>query len=292
MFLDRYWNTLECDIDQDHFALVLNINQMVLFSSIRPSPGFEPVMYKKAHDEGYTIETLDDYLYFCNTIIERNIEKNAVAFKSSLAYSRTIEFEDVPYELAKKIFAKTSGQLSQEEAKLIQDYVFHWFIKKSIEHQLPVQIHTGYLAGNGNYLENSNPLKLVDQLLRYPEAKFSLFHGGYPWTSEFVALGKMFPNVYLDLVWLPQISREKAILTFDEMLDCVPYNKIFWGGDCAFIEESTGSLEYGKSIIAEVLVNRIERGVLTKDIAKDIISHIFRENAIEVFRLEEIRNTK
>ena len=97
----------------------------------------------------------------------------------------------------------------------------------------------------------------------------------------------MFPNVYLDLVWLPQISREKAVLALDEMFDCVPYNKFFWGGDCAFIEESTGSLEYGKDVLAEVLANRIDRGLLTEDVAFDIVTKVLRENAIEVFNLEE-----
>ena len=61
----------------------------------------------------------------------------------------------------------------------------------------------------------------------------------------------------------------------------------FGGGDCAFIEESTGSLEYAKSVVAETLAKRIDRGLLTKDVASDIANSIFRENAIEVFQLEE-----
>ncbi|MFC2091037.1 hypothetical protein ACFLT1_09715, partial [Bacteroidota bacterium] len=71
-------------------------------------------------------------------------------------------------------------------------------------------------------------------------------------------------------------------------LDCVPFNKIFWGGDCAFIEEATGSLEFGKSVVAETLAKRIERGLLTEDVALEITEGIFRKNAVEVFRLEEI----
>ena len=143
------------------------------------------------------------------------------------------------------------------------------------------------MAGNGNYLVNSHPLKLNPLFQQYPEAKFVLFHGGYPWTSQYTAMGKMYSNVYLDLVWLPQISREKAVITLDEMLDCVPFNKIFWGGDCAFIEESAGSIEFGKSVVAEVLNKRIERGLLTEELALHIARRIFRENAIEVFKLEE-----
>jgi predicted TIM-barrel fold metal-dependent hydrolase len=168
--------------------------------------------------------------------------------------------------------------------------MFHWIIQKSIHYDLPIQIHTGYLAGNGNNLENGKPVKLNNLFLKYPEARFVLFHGGYPWTGEYAALGKMFPNVYLDIVWLPQISREKAVLALDEMLDCVPYNKFFWGGDCAFIEESVGSLEYGKEVLAEVLASRIERGLLTDDVAFDIVKKVLRENAVEVFNLEERLN--
>jgi hypothetical protein len=71
------------------------------------------------------------------------------------------------------------------------------------------------------------------------------------------------------------------------MLDCVPYNKIFWGGDCGLIEESTGSLEFAKDVVAEVLAKRVKRGLLTEDVAMDIIDRIFRGNAIEAFHLEK-----
>ena len=95
----------------------------------------------------------------------------------------------------------------------------------------------------------------------------------------------MFPNVYLNLVWLPQISREEAIRSLDMILECVPYNKILWGGDCHLIEESAGSLEFGKDVVCEVLAKRIERGLLTEEVAFDILEKIFRENAIELFNL-------
>ncbi len=196
------------------------------------------------------------------------------------------------YEKAKELYAKPSNTLSKTEKKALQDFMFHWIIKKSIEFDLPIQIHTGYLAGNGNVLENSHPLKLNNLFLEYPKAKFVLLHGGYPWTSEFSALGKMFPNVYLDLVWLPQISREVAVRSLDEMLDCVPYNKFFWGGDCHLIEESTGSLEFGKDVVAQVLAARVNRGLMTEEVARDVALKIFRENALRYFKLEEKLNRK
>jgi hypothetical protein len=96
-------------------------------------------------------------------------------------------------------------------------------------------------------------------------------------------MAKMFPNVYLDLVWLPQISKQQAISALDVMLDCVPCNKFCWGGDCHFIEESAGSLEFGKDVVSEVLANRVKRGLMTEEVAINILERIFRINAMEIF---------
>jgi len=287
MLNDQYWKPFNIDIDERYFALVFHINELVIHAGIIPAREDTTLIYHKALNEGYPMNTLDEYLTYCDHLFKKNIEHKAVCVKNSMAYSRSLDFEEVPYEIANILYNKRSEKLSPEDSKKIQDFMFHWIIQKSIENDLPIQIHTGYLAGNGNYLENGKPVKLINLFMKYPEARFVLFHGGYPWTGEYAALGKMFPNVYLDLVWLPQISREKAVLAIDEMFDCVPYNKFFWGGDCAFIEETTGSLEYGKEVLAEVLANRIERGLLTDDVAFDIVKKVLRENAVEVFNLEE-----
>lgn len=288
MFLDPFWNSLNTEVDERYYALLFHINQLVMQVSRRPSSGDQPSsLYEEAKKDGFNIKTLDDYLLFCDHLYKKMIENKAVCVKNSLAYSRSLYFEDVPYKVAINLFKKSSKNLIPAESKQLQDFMFNWIIQKSIEYDLPIQIHTGYLSGYDNWLENGKPTKLNNLFIKYPDAKFVLFHVGYPWTSELIAFGKMYPNVYLDLVWLPQISRERAILALDEMLDCVPYNKIFWGGDCTFIEESIGSLEFGKEVVAETLSKRIERGLLTEDVAFDIVQRIFRENAVEVFQLKE-----
>lgn len=287
MFLDQYWKPFNTEIDTDHFALVFHTNPLVMGASDRPAKVDERTgPYQKAAEAGFKINSLDDYLAFCEHLFEKNVKHKAVCVKNSLAYSRSLDFEDVPYETAKRLFKKPSGRLNTNEKKALQDFLFHWIIKKTIEYDLPIQIHTGYLAGNGNTLDNGKPIKLNNLFQQYSKARFVLFHGGYPWTGEYAAFGKMYANVYLDLVWLPQISREEAVHAIDEILDTVPYNKLFWGGDCAFIEEATGSLEYGRDVVAAVLAKRIHRGLMTEDLAYEIVRRIFRENAIEVFQLE------
>jgi len=288
MFNDQYWNPFNCDLNEKYFALVFHINPLVMEASSRPEPGSEKKgIYKQAETDGFSISTLDDYLGYCDYLFTKNVDHNAVCVKNSMAYSRSLDYEDIPYEEARKLFERPSGSLTPDEAKKIQDFMFHWVIQKSRDHELPIQIHTGYLAGNGNVLDNGKPVKLNNLFLKYPDAKFVLFHGGFPWTGEYAAFGKMFPNVYLDIVWLPQISREEAVSALDVMLDCMPYNKFFWGGDCGLIEESTGSLEFAKDVLIEVLTKRIKRGVLTEDVALEIVRSIFRENAIETFQLDK-----
>ena len=290
MFVDQYWNSFNIDLDSNYFALVFNINQLVYAIADQERLSSKDAsanqnIYKLAESENYIIKSLDDYLSFVDILFGKFSDHNAVCLKNSMAYGRTLDYEYVPYEEAKQLFTKASSALSDVERKKLQDFMFHWIINKSIEVDLPIQIHTGYLAGSGNTLENGRPVKLNKLFLRYREANFIMFHGGYPWTGEFTALGKMFPNVYLDIVWLPQISREAAIRSFDEMLDCVPYNKFFWGGDCHLIEESVGSLEFGKDIVATVLAKRIDRGLMSMDVAREIAQGIFRDNAQRVFGL-------
>jgi hypothetical protein len=291
MFVDQYWNAFNTELDGRYFALVFNINPLI--SSISDREGLTakdaPVqtnIYKLAEEEGRPIKTLADYLAAAGRLFQKFQEHNVVCLKNSQAYGRTLDYAPVSGDDAKALFARPSGSLSGAEKKALEDFMFHWIIEKSIACGLSIQLHTGYLAGNGNVLENSRPALLNNLFLKYPQAKFVLFHGGYPWTGEYAALGKMFPNVYLDLVWLPQISREAAVRGLDEMLDTVPYNKFFWGGDCHFIEESTGSLIFGKDVVAQVLAMRVERGFMTEDLAREVTRQIFRVNAIRFFKLK------
>jgi uncharacterized protein len=291
MLVDQYWNRFGTGLDNRNFALVLNIDPLVNGISERERLTAEGApaennIFDRSEKEGKPIHSLDDYLAAADRLFKEFQEHNVVSLKNSLAYNRSLDFNQVPADVASTFFARPSGSLSGTEKKALQDFMFHWIVRKSIALGLPIQIHTGYLYGNGSVLENGRPMKLNNLFLEYPQARFVLFHGGYPWTGEFAALGKMFPNVFLDLVWLPEISREAAVRGLDEMLDTVPYNKFFWGGDCHFIEESAGALVFAKDVVSQVLATRVGRGLLTEDLARDIARHIFRDNAIRFFKLK------
>jgi predicted TIM-barrel fold metal-dependent hydrolase len=145
------------------------------------------------------------------------------------------------------VFARFFGHLGEgpswEEARPLQDYMFHQIVRAAVERDVPIQIHTGLQEGNGNILENSNPLLLTNLCLEYPRAKFDLFHGGCPFMGEALALAKNFSNVFW-ICWLYIISVGRR-LTLHEAIETVPANKIFVHGDFIIPEGSMAQRRRG-----------------------------------------------
>ena len=99
-------------------------------------------------------------------------------------------------------------------------------------HGVPVQIHTGLTAGNGNFVQNSDPRHLTNLFFLFPRIQFDLFHVSYPFEGELSVLAKLFPNVHADFCWTHIVSPEVARRTLHTFLETIPVNKIFgFGGD-------------------------------------------------------------
>lgn len=288
MVLDQYWNHYNTDIDTGYFRLVCNINSCVSLVGEAASDKkitSEMNLLKLMKCSEIPVPTLDYYIELVDKVLGIFNSRGVVCLKNTLAYSRSLYFEDVPYDEAVRIF-DSKEPLSAADRKKLEDFVFHHIVKESVRLHLAMQIHTGYLAGNNAKLDNGQPMKLLNVLMEYPQAKFILFHGGFPWTGDYVAIGKNFSNVWLDIVWLPQLSKTEAMRTFNEMLDCVPYNKYMWGGDVLRIDDVAGSLELAKEVVATVLAERVNKGWMTEDVAMDVEKAIFRDNAMKMFNIK------
>lgn len=286
MLTDQVWAPFNPNTGSEYFRYVFRIDQLVLEAA--RSARQQKVVNAGALDllgrEAIKINGLDSYIVYVDDVLEKVVENNTVCLKVGLAYHRYLDFSEVKPATAQRIF--DSSNPSDEEIKLLQDYVFNHIMNRAVGYGLTVQIHTGYRHGNSSMLDTGEPMQLLPLLKRFPDARFVIFHGAYPWTGEFIVMGKSFPNVYLDFVWLPQLSRTAAIRTLHEMLDAVPYNKICWGGDVGYIDDAAGSLEMGREVVATVLSERIDRGWITRELAEDIALRIFRENAIDIYNLD------
>jgi uncharacterized protein len=241
-------------------------------------------------DTDRTVHSLDDLIQAMHAALDRDLAAGAVGVKIGIAYRRTIRFEKTPRADAERVFARLFSHLGEgpswEEARPLQDYMFHQIVRAAVEREVPVQIHTGLQEGNGNVLENSNPLLLTNLCLEYPQAKFDLFHGGYPFMGEALALAKNFGNVFLDLCWLYIISPSAGARMLHEAIETVPANKIFaFGGDFIIPEGSYGHSVMARRTVSRVLTEKVEDGYLTEVEAAALAQRILRDNPAALYRL-------
>ncbi len=277
---DQHWKMGQTQIDREIFRPIFRIDPFLIGCNrtMLSHDGISPYSY--AEELGCEIRSFDDYLDFIAFTIEKNKCEGSVGIKCAIAYERSIDFQPRTKKEAEAAFDLPEGRLSAEAKKAFGDYIMHFIVKQAIHYNLPLQIHTGMAM-----LEGSSPLNLVGLISRYPDARFVLFHGGYPWTSEVCAIAFTYHNVYLDLVWLPLLSPEVAVRTLHEWIDMVDADRLTWGGDCWIAEEVYGALVTGREVISHTLVEKIERGHLTQQVALDIARKILKDNAAHLYNV-------
>jgi len=205
--------------------------------------------------------------------------------KTPMAYWRPLYVEDVDYNEAKILYDEVVKN-KIEFPKKLEDYMFRVLLKAADENNFVIQIHTGIQEGMRNNLENSNPMLLQNLFNKYPNLKFDLFHIGYPYEREILVLAKYHPNVYIDFCWAHIISPFASKNAFYEMLDVLPYTKIFgFGGDYVFFDGVAGHLTIAKQNICAVLAQKIKNGECDIDLAEKILRAVLRDNAKKIFNL-------
>ncbi|MBM3421568.1 MAG: hypothetical protein FJY11_10595 [Bacteroidetes bacterium] len=245
-----------------------------------------------AREQAIPITTLEEFVASMENEFYAAVKNGIVAVKINMAYHRTLKVDFVTAEDARKIFRSlrnggTETVLTWNEAKPLQDYMFRMLLGLARDFSLPVVIHTGLHSGNGNFLENSNPLLLAGTFMQYPEIKFGLFHGSYPFGGEVSSLAKNFPNVYIDLNWVYAISPSYSERYLNEWLETVPVAKIMgFGGDFRVAENVFGELEIAREIITNVLEKKVREGCFSEEEAMRVARMILRENAIAFYRIK------
>lgn len=280
MVNDPYWGRFDFAPYYPFEAQVLNVT--TLLDGFHPSeysgkPSDDPYLF--ARKQGLPVETLGDYLLVLDALFREAKSRGVVGLKSTRAYQRTLAFENVSRPRAEQAFGRKRSELSPEQVKDFEDFIMWQLVKRGARFGLPFQIHTGH-----GRLQGSNPLLLLDLIEANPDTKFVLFHGGYPWVGETGAiLHRHSFHVWLDSVWLPNISPTMARRALHEWLEMMPSNRILWGADAHHAEGIYGATSMTREVVAEVLAEKVERGDLTEPQADRIARQILRENALEIF---------
>ncbi len=205
------------------------------------------------------------------------------AIKIGLAYHRDLEFTPTTRDRAARAFSvlRKGGRAT---LKPLHDHLLFSTVARAERLGLPVQIHTGYLAGNWSDIRRGNPQGLVPLLQRFRSVRFDLFHAAWPWSEFLGAVGKQFPNVWLDLCWMWAMNPVAARRTLDEWLAAVPSNKILgFGADTGSPFGLIGYALQARHGIADVLEAKLARGEYDRETAEFVAQRLLYRNAQDLF---------
>ena len=218
-----------------------------------------------------SVTCLADYEEAMFGLIQRAKERGVVGLKDQSAYRRVIAYDLPPRSDAERIFNKLlidpRNQLAWPEAKPLDDYLFHQFMRFAAQLDLPVQIHTGHLANIRNRVQQANAAHLAPVLELHSRVRFDLFHGNWPYMGDLLFLGKNYPNVNIDLCWVNMIDPLYAQELLKRAVMTVPHTKIFgFGGDYFLAPEfSVAHLKLAREVIAAALADLVESGWLEEE---------------------------
>jgi uncharacterized protein len=245
-----------------------------------------------------SITSLDEYEEAIHEVIRRALARGIVALKDQSAYSRVIEYDLPPRADAERLFNRLltdpRNQLAWPDAKPLGDYLFHQLLRYARELDLPVQVHTGHMAGIRNRVDRSNARHLASVLELHSRVRFDLFHGNWPYMGDLLFLGKNYPNVRLNLCWLPLIDPLYAVELLRRAVMTMPHVKIMaFGGDYWDAPEFTvAHLELAREVVAAALADLVEMGWLEEEEAFGVAADWLYNNPNAFYRLglPELRN--
>jgi hypothetical protein len=285
--LDDYWNAAPVKPEGDLFALARKFDRFI-------TPGGPKDVRQLEELTGVPIQSLGGLKRAMEKSFEQSLAAGMIAVKSTLAYNREIRFEEVAEPAAEGAFlSMVRGERPRPEGfrsfverpfRQLEDHMFHHLMRLADAHSLPVQIHTGLLAGNGGFITNTDPTGLTNLFFLYPRLRFDLFHIGYPYQRELGVLAKLFPGVHVDFCWAHVIAPRAAREALHEYLETVPVNKVLgYGGDYRFPELSYAHLVMARRNIAAVLAARVEERFCTEEEAIEIARLMLDGNPARLF---------
>jgi predicted TIM-barrel fold metal-dependent hydrolase len=248
------------------------------------------------------ILSLDDLVEAMHVNIDHYMQtERLAAFKVGIAYQRDLIVGDPTRHQAESAFSRirnrktfydgmqqNAAPLNAGEARPLADYLLHSLLVRANDEDIPVQIHTGYLAGNWGSLAGTKAIHLVPLFEKYRRVRFDIFHASWPWDHELGAIAKNYPNVYPDMCWAWTMNPEAMEQALSQWLDAVPFTKIFaFGADTILPWCNVGYALQARLGIANVLEKKIAAGAFSRSTAEDVARAIMLTNGEEFFGLTE-----
>jgi len=253
------------------------------------------LLHQYLADSGQSVlpASLDGYLRFATSVLERQKNQGAVAEKFEIAYLRRLDFGSAPKADADRIYARyvKGGTPPDAEYKILQDYLFRYVATEC--GRLGMQVHVHSFAGVGAYFDASgaNPM-LMESLFDDPalqRTNFVMIHGGWPFTREMGALlGK--PNVWADFSLQTLVRQPRDLSgTLRAWLEFMP-DRILFGTDASPITPAVGweetgwlSAESGRDALGIALTGMLRDREIDLARASELAHMALRDNARRLY---------
>jgi hypothetical protein len=236
------------------------------------------------------ITCLDDYVEAFDAYFKECVDFGIVCVKDQSAYRRSLAYGYPSKAEAEKAFNdliyNPRDVFGDDRVRALDDWLFHHAMRTAAKYDLPVQLHTGHMAGIRNEIAKTNASLLIPALELHSDVRFDLFHGNWPYMDEYLFIGKNYPNAWLNLCWAQSIDPAYCVEFMKRAVMTVPQNKIFaFGGDTGMIEWVAGYLSLARDNVACALSELVGIGWLDYGEAKQIASDWFFNNPNEFFNL-------
>ncbi|MFW5743484.1 MAG: hypothetical protein ACOC2D_09410, partial [Spirochaetota bacterium] len=242
---------------------------------------------------GTRVTSLDEYLEVCRFVFEKWREAGAVCFKDQSAYERSLAYglptRAEAEELFNTMLANPRASLAWgEHGHALSDYLIHAFMRMAREFELPVQLHTGHMAGYRNDVAKANASHLRLLLETHKDVRFDLFHANWPYAGDLLFLAKNYPNVAINFCWAHQIDPIYSAKMLAQSVATVPYTKVHGiGSDVDGCQPHIiwAHVKLGKDVIATALAKLVGMDYIDHDDVVEIATAWLSQNAIRFFGL-------
>jgi len=210
--------------------------------------------------------------------------KSIIAYRTGLEVSPLSRTPDQGLQALDAIRRGIGGQAM----KKLRDHLLCRALELCMEHDVPMQIHSGM----GDFEVNlvlCRPALLMD-LLRFPtfrSCKVLLTHTGYPYHAEAGYMANVLPRVYCDLSEGIPFAGNAARRIISEVLEMAPISKVVYGSDGYGAPEiNYVGARLGKRALAQALQDLVDDGMLSQGDAQHAAGLILSENARRLYQLE------
>lgn len=218
--------------------------------------------------------------------LERAAQDGFVGLKTILAYRTGLAVEPGVTERQARESIDTAVPV-RRRAKSLRDLLFRRTLRFAAEHQMPLQIHTGF-GDSEIRLSEAHPL-LLEEILRTPEgtaAPIVLIHGSFPYHEEAAYLAATRANVHVDFSLFNLFVPGRLAHRLMRLVELTPTNKLLAGTDGFALPET----HWFGAVLADEAWRQVRRW-LEDDLRApspwiaDAEAAIFADNARRLYQL-------